>query len=403
MHENKIKIVYLWALLAVPLLLSTHRPPAGKKTALNRRVLEQRLHQLARKAEGYLPKVAVDSLKIPRALDPNGSLHGTGSREWTSGFYSGTLWQLYRFSKRERLREYAETWMAFQEKEKQDPRTHDLGFKIYCSFGEAYRTEPLDRYRQIILEASRTLIRRFNPTVGAIRSWDHSRDKWGYPVIIDNMMNLDMLFTATRFSGDSAFYHVARKHAETTLKNHFREDGSSCHVVDYDTLSGEVLHRQTHQGAAHGSAWSRGQAWGLYGFAMVWRETKDPRFLEQAKTIARFFFQHPRLPADKIPYWDFDAPGIPAEPRDASAAAIAACGLLLLYEADPQSQYLEWADDILNSLAQSEYAAHTAPFLLQHSVGNLPSRSEIDVPIVYADYYYVEALLRRLQIAKNPM
>lgn len=363
--------------------------------------IEKRLHFLAQKAEGYLPQVPIDSLQIPRTLSEQGRLHGTGSKEWTSGFYSGTLWQLYRFSHRKPLQQAARTWMAFQEKEKRDYRTHDLGFKIFCSYGEAFRTDSQRTDQAVILEAAKTLSRRFNPVVGAIRSWDHSRDKWGYPVIIDNLMNLDLLFAATRFSGDSLFYQIARQHAATTLKNHYRPDGSSYHVVNYDTLTGKVLSQQTHQGAFHESAWARGQAWGLYGFAMAWRETRDPQFLHQAEAIAEFIFTHPRLPKDKIPYWDFDAPGIPRALRDVSAAAIAACGLLILCEERNRPLYLNWADEILHSLAQPAYQSNAAPFFLAHSVGNLPADSEVDVPIIYADYYYVEALLRRLEIAKN--
>jgi len=186
------------------------------------------------------------------------------------------------------------------------------------------------------------------------------------------------------------------------LENHFRPDNSSYHVIDYDTLTGAVRSRHAHQGAAHESAWSRGQAWGLYGFTMAYGATKDPRFPEQAKAIAAFFFHHPHLPKDKSPYWDFDAPNIPDEPRDASAAAVMASGLLALYQYDManQSQYLTWADGILHALASKPYQANTPPFLLQHSVGSVPGAFEVDVPIIYADYYYVEALLRRLEIEK---
>lgn len=365
--------------------------------------LNERLEQLSARAITIVKEFPPDSNLIPRALEADGSLKASTSRDWTSGFYAGTLWELYRFSEDERLQEAAKKWTAFQEKEKWDTHTHDLGFKVFCSFGEGYKIQPSAHYKEVIIQASQTLIKRFNPTVGAIRSWDFNTEVWQFPVIIDNMMNLEMLFEATRLTGDSTFHNIAYQHALTTLENHFRADNSSYHVIDYDTLTGDVRNRHTHQGTSHESAWSRGQAWGLYGFTMAYRATKDPRFLDQAKAIAQFFFNHPNLPEDKVPYWDFDAPNIPDEPRDASAAAVAASGLLELsrYDAANQDQYLEWVDGILTTLGLPEYQSDTSPFLLQHSVGSIPSGFEVDVPIIYADYYYVEALLRRLAIEQN--
>ncbi len=398
MKRNSIAGVVISLILLAA--CSTEQPTESTSTLQK---LENRLTELSEKAVNHLLKTPVDSTRIPRALEADGSLKTSKSREWTSGFYAGTLWELYRFSKNEQLRKAAEQWTAFQEKEKLDTHTHDLGFKIYCSFGEGYETTQSENYKNIIIEASKTLIKRYNPTVGAIRSWDHHADIWQFPVIIDNMMNLEMLFAATRFTGDSTFYNISYQHALTTLKNHYRPDHSSYHVIDYDTLTGEVRKRNTHQGAAHESAWSRGQAWGLYGFSMAYGETKDPRFLEQAKAIANFFFNHPNLPEDKIPYWDFDAPNIPNELRDVSAAAVAASGLLELYKYDitNQEQYLAWADSILATLATADYQSDAPPFLLQHSVGSIPGDFEVDVPIIYADYYYIEALLRRLAIEQN--
>ena len=394
---SHMKIYYLYFVLFLLVSCSTKKQESPKVTEA---FLEKRLSELADRAVVDLKKVAIDSLAIPRALNADGSLHGTKSREWTSGFYSGTLWQLYRFGGQEEMKTAAEKWTDFEEKEKWDTHTHDLGFKIYCSFGEGYETTKLDRYKDVILEASRTLIKRYNPTVGAIRSWDWNEDIWQFPVIIDNMMNLEMLFAATELSGDSTFYTIARQHALTTMDHHFRSNYSSYHVIDYDTLTGEVRNRHTHQGAANESAWARGQAWGLYGFSMAYGFTKDQRFLDQAKAIANFFFHHPRLPEDHIPYWDFDAPNIPDELRDVSAAAVAASGLLELSQHDPENrkQYLQWVDQILLSLNKAEYQTDAAPFLLGHSVGSIPGKFEVDVPIVYADYYYVQALLRRMKM-----
>ncbi len=369
-------------------------------TVITQQAIRGRLEELGLRATADLAKIPIDSLKIPRSLDANGALEATNSRSWTSGFYPGVLWQLSEAVDSRPLQEAAEKWTAFIEKEKWDDHTHDLGFKLFCSFGQGYRLTKKEAYKEVLIQASKTLIERYNDTVGCIRSWDFNTDVWAFPVIIDNMMNLDMLFTVSQWTGDSIFYKVAYQHALTTMKNHYRDDNSSYHVIDYDPSTGQVRNRHTHQGAAHESAWSRGQAWGLYGFTMSYRYTKNPRFLDQAKAIAQYFFNHPNLPEDKIPYWDFDAPNIPDEPRDVSAAAVAASGLLELYHFDPgnKEQYLQWADAILESLGQEEYQTDVAPFFLQHSVGSIPGDFEVDVPIIYAEYYYVEALRRRLDI-----
>ena len=225
--------------------------------------LQERLEKLSQKALADLEVYPIDSTQIPRSLNADGTRKATGSRDWTSGFYAGVLWNLYAYSKETALRDAAENWTAFQEKEKLDTHTHDLGFKIYCSFGQGHIIQPNDHYKAVIVKASQTLIQRYNAQVGAIRSWDFNQDVWQFPVIIDNMMNLEMLFEATRLSGDSIFHQVAYQHALTTLDHHFRPDKSSYHVIDYDTISGEVRNRHTHQGASHESAWARGQAWGL--------------------------------------------------------------------------------------------------------------------------------------------
>jgi len=266
----------------------------------------------------------------PKSLTSKGKLNLAPAKDWTSGFFPGELWMLYEYTGDKRWEVLARQFTANIENEKFNGITHDMGFKIYCTFGAGYRLTHDPAYREVILQGAKTLSTRFNPVVGSIRSWDHSRDKWGYPVIIDNMMNLELLFEATKMTGDSSFYKIAVSHANTTLKNHYRSDFSSYHVVDYDTITGKVLKKNTHQGYNHESAWSRGQAWGLYGFTMCYRETKDPRYLQHAENIAAFILHHPNLPKDLVPYWDFDAPNIPNEPRDASAAAIIASALFEL-------------------------------------------------------------------------
>ncbi len=337
------------------------------------------------------------SLVSPRSLTPSGDLILVPSRDWTSGFFPGVLWFLYEASGNKKWEMEARAFTSKIENEKMNAGTHDMGFKIYCSFGSGYRLTKDPVYKDIIIQSARTLSRRFNPVVGCIRSWDHNRDKWDFPVIIDNMMNLELLFAATRFTGDSSFYRIAVSHADNTMKNHYRPDFSSYHVVDYDTLTGQVIKKTTHQGFSNESAWSRGQAWGLYGFTMCYRETHNPKYLALAERIASFILNHPNLPSDLVPYWDFNAPGIPDEPRDASAASVMASALLELGKySENGSEYVKTGRKILKSLTENYRAPSgtSKGFLLIHSTGSKPGNSEIDVPLIFGDYYFMEALLR---------
>jgi unsaturated chondroitin disaccharide hydrolase len=310
---------------------------------------------------------------------------------------------LYEFSRDTSLLREALQRLKLLEKEQYNKGTHDLGFMMYCSFGNAQRILPGAAYNDILLNSARSLSTRFYPKVGCIRSWDHG--SWEYPVIIDNMMNLELLFWATHFSGDSSFYSIAVSHANTTMRNHFRPDYSSYHVVDYDTLTGNVLSRKTAQGASDSSAWARGQAWGLYGYTLLYRSTHDRKYLDQADHIARFILTNPNLPEDKIPFWDFNAPYIPNALRDASAAAVMASALIELSryaEIEKGKEYLGVAEQIIVSLSSNNYKAvvgSNGGFILKHSVGNLPSKSEMDVPLTYADYYFVEAMMRYKELA----
>jgi hypothetical protein len=284
------------------------------------------------------------------------------------------------------------------EREQFNKGTHDLGFMMYCSFGNARRASGTKEYDEILLNSARSLSTRFHPRVGCIKSWDNN--KWEYPVIIDNMMNLELLLWATHASGDSSFYKIAATHANTTMQHHFRPDYSSFHVVNYDTLTGAVISRVTAQGYSDSSAWARGQSWGLYGYTMMYRGTHDPRYLEQAEHIAHFILTNPNLPADKIPVWDYNAPEGQRALRDASAGAIMASALIELSRyasPDKGRQYLDAAEKIIVSLSSANYHAivgSNGGFILKHSVGSLPAKSEVDVPLTYADYYFVEAMLR---------
>jgi rhamnogalacturonyl hydrolase YesR len=345
--------------------------------------------------------------RLPESIDAEGKLKTVGSGGWVSGFVPGTLWYLYQYGHDPKMLDYAKNYTARVEKEKYNTRTHDLGFRLYCSFGNGYRLTGDTDYRSIMLTGAESLISRYNPVIGCIRSWDSFKDRWQFPVIIDNMMNLEYLFWASRASGNPKYRDICISHADVTLKNHFRPDYSTWHVVSYDTISGLPEKKNTHQGYADASSWARGQAWGLYGYVVMYRETKDRKYLEQAKNIAAFMLHHPNLPADKIPYWDFNAPDIPNTWRDASAGAITASALIELsgYVDDALAkEYLGVAETQLRTLSSPEYFAEKGTngnFILKHSVGNLPGNAQIDVPLTYADYYYIEALLRYLELLKK--
>ena len=336
---------------------------------------------------------------LPKNYDPKTSKFETSNSQWwCSGFYPGTLLHIYEETKDQQLYDEALRTLTLLEKEKNNTGTHDLGFMMYCSYGTAERIAPKTEYKDILLQSARSLSTRFNPAVGCIRSWNSKPTD--YIVIIDNMMNLELLFWATKVSGDSSFFKIAVTHADNTMKNHFRADNSSYHVLNYNPTTGAVQEKKTAQGYANESAWARGQAWGLYGFTTMFRETKDKKYLEQAEKIAEFILNHPNLPADKIPYWDFNAPNIPNALRDASAGAIMASALLELCRytsANKGKIYFTAAETMLRSLMSPQY--HSAPganggFLLAHSVGHFPAGTEVDVSITYADYYFTEAMLR---------
>ncbi|MGQ7944325.1 glycoside hydrolase family 88 protein [Flavobacterium sp. WC2509] len=324
---------------------------------------------------------------------------------WCSGFYPGTLLYIYEYTKNPATLNIAKKRLAILEPVKNFTENHDLGFMMYCSFGNAYRLTQDPAYKDVIIQSAKSLSTRYRPNAKVIQSWnanDGGLKNKGYkgPVIIDNMMNLEMLEWASQNSTDKTFANIAENHANSTMKNHFRPDYSSYHVLDYDMNTGEVLKKVTAQGAADESAWSRGQGWALYGYTMMYRFTKNPAYLKQAQNIAKFILNNPNLPKDKIPYWDFDAPGIPNALRDASSGSIYASALLELgqYTSGKEKQnYVNVAETILKSLSSSKYRAQLGSnggYILEHSVGSIPHGGEIDVPLTYADYYFLEALLR---------
>ena len=353
----------------------------------------------AAKQYQYLKANTTDSV-MPRSYVPaTGKSVTSDTKWWCSGFYPGTLWYLYAYTKDENIRKEAEKRLGILEKEKYYTGNHDLGFMMYCSFGTAYKYTNNPAYKDVVAIAAKSLSTRYRPQIKSIQSWN-SRDILKCPVIIDNMMNLELLHWVSDHGGDPVYKEIAVTHANTTIANQFRPDNSSVHVVDWDLNTGTVLKKITWQGAADSSAWSRGQTWGFYGYTMMYRFTKNKTYLEQAKKIARFLLSHPRLPSDKVPYWDFDAPGIPNVPRDASSAAIMASALLELGQyttGAEKKEYIETAETILQSLSSPAYRAklgENGGFILMHSVGSLPHKSEVDAPLTYADYYFIEGLTR---------
>ncbi|MFV0604816.1 MAG: glycoside hydrolase family 88 protein [Niabella sp.] len=337
--------------------------------------------------------------KMPVNYDPTKkSFKAAGTDWWTSGFYPGSLWLIYKATKDPVIKAEAEKRLKLEESIKYFTANHDIGFMIFCSFGTAYTITNNPEYKDVILTAAETATKRYNANMKAIQSWNKSA-KFTAPVIIDNMMNLEMLEWASQNGGSEKLAEIARNHANTTLKNHFRSDNSSYHVIDYNPETGAVIAKRTHQGYADESAWARGQAWGLYGYTMMYRFTKDNRYLDQAHKIATFILHHPNLPKDKIPYWDFNAPDIPTAKRDASAGAIIASALLELSQYTTgklKKEYIKDATIMIQSLSTKYRSAPGANkgFILQNSVGHLPGNSEVDVSLTYADYYYLEALDR---------
>lgn len=342
---------------------------------------------------------------LPRTLNAEGELVTANSRWWTSGFFPGTLWYLYEYSQDPKMLEAAQNMSARVEREKFTTNNHDVGFMIGCSFGNGLRLTGEEKYKEVITTGARSLSTRFRPVSGMIQSWG-SRNGWQCPVIIDNMMNLELLMDAFHMTGDSAFYKIATTHADSTMKHHYRPDYSSYHVVSFDTISGAVEVKQTHQGYADESAWARGQVWGLYGYTVMYRETKLEKYLQHAQHIAEFLVNHPNMPEDGIPYWDFNAPDIPDAKRDASAGAIMASALIELsgYVDEAKSrEYLDIAEKQIRILSSPAYRAslgENGKFILMHGVGHLPGKSEVDVPLTYGDYYYIEALIRFRNLAK---
>ena len=343
---------------------------------------------------------------MPRSMDSEGNFIDSNLRWWCSGFYPGSLWYIYEYTGNGQVRALAEKNTEKLDVLKIKGTDHDLGFQMNCSFGNAYRITGDERYAEPIRTSAEVLAGRFYPVTEVIKSWDFvnkGRD-WKYPVIIDNMMNLEHLYNAGSLFGLDTLKTIALTHANTTMANHFRPDYTSWHLVDYDPETGAVRSKETVQGFSDSSAWARGQAWALYGYTMMFRMSGYDCYLSQAENIADMLLK--RLPEDGIPYWDFDSDMIPDDYRDASAAAIMASAFIelsTLCNSPKKAAYLETAEKQLRTLASDEYLAQPGEncnFILRHSVGSLPGNSEVDVPLTYADYYFLEALLRYSRLSE---
>jgi unsaturated chondroitin disaccharide hydrolase len=358
-----------------------------------------------------LKTLPADSSQIPRSI-ANGKTDWrfVSYRDWTCGFWPGILWYAYEYTNDNAWKQAAQRYsLALFPLVDSAAIDHDLGFQVFTSIGNGYRLTHDTVYRTVLLRAADTLAKLYNPKVGTILSWPREVPGVDWPLrhntIMDNMINLELLFWAAKNGGNKHLYDIAVKHAETTMQNHFRPDYTSYHVVVYDTATGKKIKGITHQGFSDSSMWARGQSWAIYGFTMVYRETKDQRFLNFAQQVTDVYLKN--LPADHIPYWDFNAPDIPAAPRDASAAAVTASALLelstLVTDTAKATAYRQQAEQMLQSLSANYQSRQMNNAFLLHSTGHKPNGGEIDASIIYADYYYIEALLRlkKLKEGKN--
>jgi unsaturated chondroitin disaccharide hydrolase len=381
-------------ILIFALFLLVNKVYAQKNTSLN---VNKQLEYCAIQASKTL-QVIPDDGTLPRVV-LNGSKEWkfVSYKDWTSGFWPGKLWYLYEATGDKKWEREADKFSRFLAPlSVSKANDHDLGFQVFNSFGNGYRLTKNKEYKDIILKTADTLATLFNPKAGTILSWPQNKYD-GHNTIIDNMMNLELLFWASKNGGNKKLYDVAVKHAETTMDNHFRSDFTSYHVIIYDYETGKKIKGITAQGYSDESMWARGQAWAIYGFTMVYRETKDVKFLNFANKLARVYLD--RLTTeDLIPYWDFNAPGIPNEPRDASAAAIVSSALIELSsftkDKNFKAEYLAKSKEMIKSLSDHYQSGAVNSAFLLHATGHKPAGSEIDCSINYADYYYLEALLR---------
>jgi uncharacterized protein YyaL (SSP411 family) len=398
---SKIKLIAIFLMMIA--VSSCKKKDAELET---KQELIKRAFKLAENQYRFLIK-KIDTLSPllqPRSLNKDGSLRMAYREDWTSGFFPGSLWCLFEFTKDKKWKTEAEKFTMALDSAQFVKWNHDVGFMIQNSFGNGYRLTKNETYKEAVIDAAKSLITRYRPVAKVIQSWDTDAPwiqgkKLDMPIIIDNMMNLNLLYKATKHTSDTTFANIANTHASTTIKNQYRKDYSCYHIIDYDHKTGKVRKKVNFQGYADESSWARGQAWGLYGYTEAYKESGKKEFLEQAKNIANFIMTNKKNPYDNIPYWDYDARSKEEIPRDASAAAIVASALLDLqsFDLEKKEHYLEYSETILRSLSSKEYLAEekgNGGFVLKHSVGNFHENNENDAPLNYADYYYLESLLK---------
>ena len=341
-----------------------------------------------------------DGTHFPRYTGNNGAWETTDSKAWSSGFFAGCLWLMYEHTRDEIWKKYAMTWTLGLEIEKFNKDNHNNGFRMMSSFGNGYRLTADEHYKEVLIESARSLASRYSEKVGLIKFSE--MEPWKYPVLVDTMVNLELLFWASKNGGDKEWYSIAETHALNTIRDHIREDGSTVQLVDYDPETGEVIAHDTLCGLSSKSAWSRGQGEALYGFTMAYRETQNPKMLEAAKKIADYFIEN--LPYDYVPYWDFRAPNRPREIRDSSAASIAASALLelctVVNEPGDMDKYFTAAGNIIISLCSPEYLAQGGDGygLLSHATWKKPTDPQADTSLIWGDYYFLEALHRYVKV-----
>ncbi|MCF0176772.1 MAG: glycoside hydrolase family 88 protein [Bacteroidales bacterium] len=343
--------------------------------------------------------------ELPRTTGKDGEAVNSDYRWWCSGFFPGSAWYAYEYTGDANLKDIALKNTLKLAGIPDNVDSHDIGFMIWCSYGNALRLTGDTSLLETIHASADKLCTRYRPGAGIIQSWNARLGKdWICPVIIDNMMNLELLMECSKLFEEPCYAEISVSHADVTMGNHFRKDNSSYHVLDYNPENGEIRHRHTEQGLADESAWARGQAWGLYGYTMMYRECGKDEYLAQAEKIADYII--PRLPEDGVCFWDFNVPEIrlgqyEMVKRDASAAAIVASALTELAsyveDAIKSEGYLAVAEKIVRTLASDEYLAKAGEnngFILKHGVGHYRNDSEVDVPLTYADYYFLEAVIR---------
>lgn len=383
------------------------------------------------------------NLRIPSTFK-NGEIEFVPVDDWVSGFFAGTLWYMYELTGKEFYAQKAQQHTELLHDIQFLKWHHDVGFMVYDSYGNGMRLKNIPGYDTVLVNTAQSLSTRFRPAAGILQSWNvinngwQSERGWKCPVIIDNMMNLELLFKVSEMTGDDSYKNIAVSHADKTLENHYRDDFSTYHVVDYDDETGEIRRKCTAQGIADESRWARGQGWSIYGFTVAYRFTKDEKYLQRAKDVANYLLvEEDHMPEDMVPLWDFDVVEFAndeaemvalfddkdamkpyTEIRDVSSAAIIASALYELYWYTKDELYKTKADKMIESLSKAPYRAELGEnggFILKHSVGSLPhsiinirtnpAAHNIDVPLNYADYYFLEALIRKGRIEKgeNPI